>query len=102
MGEWAERVGEDVAALAFDRGHIGHTLLCMQAGLWVLETSRDLETALVEIVSAGGDTDTNGAVAGAVLGAKYGLAAIPGRWLDCIPQRERLERLGEKLVDAAI
>ena len=101
VGEWAARVGPDVDALALDEGHIGHTLLCMQAGLWALTTSLDLETALVKIVSAGGDTDTNGAVAGAVLGARYGATAIPPRWLDCIPQRERLEGLALELLNAA-
>ena len=101
VGEWAIRTGENVGDLDFDRGHIGHTLLCMQAGLWALRTSLEPEAALVGIVSAGGDTDTNGAVAGAVLGARYGAAAIPERWLDCIPQRERLEDLALKLLNAA-
>ena len=101
IGEWALRTGENPGDLGFDRGHIGHTLLCMQAGLWALKTPLDLENALVRIVSAGGDTDTNGAVAGAVLGARYGAAAIPERWIECIPQRERLEGLALKLVNAA-
>ena len=99
--EWAMRTGEDMGDLEFDRGHIGHTLLCMQAGLWALNTPLDLENALVRIVSAGGDTDTNGAVAGAVLGARYGATAIPERWIDCIPLRDRLESLALKLVNAA-
>ena len=51
-----------------------------------MTTSLDLEAALVRVVSAGGDTDTNGAVAGAVLGARTapqpfrsgGLTAFPG------------------------
>ena len=30
----------------------------------------------MELVNSGGDTDTNGALAGAVLGARYGAAAI--------------------------
>ena len=98
---WASRVGDDIADLAFDQGHIGHTLLCLQAGLWALATPLDLEDALVRVVSAGGDTDTNGAVAGAVLGARYGAEAIPQRWLDCIPQRRRLEDLALELVNAA-
>jgi len=37
-------------------------------------------------------------VAGAVLGARYGAAAIPARWLDCIPQREELEKLADDLL----
>ena len=101
VGEWAVRAPGDIGRLAFDQGHIGHTLLCMQAGLWSLTTPLNLETALVHVVNAGGDTDTNGAVAGAVLGARYGAEAIPQRWLDCVPQRARLEDLALKLVNAA-
>ena len=101
IGEWAVRFGHDTSGLAFDQGHIGHTLLCMQSGLWALNTSLDFEDALIKVVSAGGDTDTNGAVAGAVLGARYGADSIPQRWLDCVPQRVRLEDLSLKLLNAA-
>ena len=48
-------------------------------------------------ISAGGDTDTNGAVTGAILGARYGASAIPQRWLDYIPQRGRIEKLADDL-----
>ena len=76
----------------------GHTYLCMQAALWCLDTDDGLEEALIRIVNAGGDTDTNGAVAGAVLGARYGASAIPQRWLDCIPERERIEAATRSLL----
>lgn len=69
----------------------GHTYLCMQVALWCLDCEDNLEEALVKIVSAGGDTDTNAAVAGAVLGARYGASAIPQRWLECVPGRGRIE-----------
>ena len=71
------------------RGHrlIGHTLLALQFGLWAASTPFLFEDALVASVAAGGDTDTNAAVAGAVLGARYGASSIPERWLACIPQR---------------
>ena len=54
--------------------------------------------AVVSVVSVGGDTDTNGAVAGAVLGARYGASAIPERWLACVPERDRVERLADALL----
>jgi ADP-ribosylglycohydrolase len=38
------------------------------------------EAALVDVVNRGGDADTNGAIAGALMGAFHGDAAIPGRW----------------------
>ena len=77
---------------------IGHTLLAVQCGLWAAVTPLDLEAALRQVVEAGGDTDTNAAVAGAVLGARYGTAAIPGRWLECVPGRDRIEGLADALI----
>ncbi len=95
----AQAVGDDIGDLKLDNGLIGHTLLCFQAGLWALRTPLNFEDALVNVVNAGGDTDTNGAVAGAVLGARYGTQAIPERWLDCIPERDRIESLAAGLRD---
>ena len=79
------------------RGTNGHTLLTMQAGLWAATTPLNFEDALVALVSSGGDTDTNGALAGAVLGARYGASAIPMRWISLVAQRERLVHLADRL-----
>ena len=68
----------DVSWLRRDHALIGHTLLALQCGLWAAETPLDFGAALRQMVAGGGDTDTNGAVAGAVLGARYGASAIPG------------------------
>ena len=45
----------------------------------------DSADALVAYLAGGGDTDTNAAVAGGVLGARYGGSSIPARWLAYIP-----------------
>ena len=87
----------DADWLMRDHRLIGHTLLAAQFGLWAAATPLNFEDALVASVAAGGDTDTNAAVAGAVLGARYGASAIPQRWLDCIAQRERIEALADDL-----
>lgn len=51
----------------------------------------DFEAALIQTVVKGGDTDTNGAITGALLGATLGVQAIPSRWIatvrDCLPER---------------
>ncbi|MCE2499820.1 MAG: ADP-ribosylglycohydrolase family protein [Dehalococcoidia bacterium] len=88
----------DISWLFCDHRLIGHTLLALQVGLWAAATPLNFEDALVASVSAGGDTDTNAAVAGAVLGTRYGASAIPERWLECIPQRERIEALADGLL----
>ena len=91
----------DASWLRQEQGLIGHTLLAMQAGLWAAVTPLPFESALRQVVEAGGDTDTNGAVVGAVLGARYGATAIPQRWLDCVPERDRIERLVRDLATLA-
>ncbi len=92
---------KDVSWLWEDQKLIGHSLIALQAGMWCAVTPLGFEAALRQVVEAGGDTDTNGAVAGAVLGAKYGASAIPSRWLDSLPQRRRIEDLADRLLDLA-
>ena len=88
----------DAFWLRQEQRHIGHTVLALQCGLWAAVTELDFETALRGIIESGGDTDTNGAVAGAVLGARYGASAIPQRWLECIPERQRIQSLADNLL----
>ena len=88
----------DASWLRCEQMLIGHTLIALQCGLWAAVTPLDLEAALRRVVEAGGDTDTNAAVAGAVLGARYGSAAIPERWLECVPERDHIEGLADALV----
>ena len=68
--------------MKLDGRDMGYTLKAMQVALWCAYEATDFEEALIAVVSAGGDTDTNGAVAGAVLGARFGNDAIPPRWRD--------------------
>jgi ADP-ribosyl-[dinitrogen reductase] hydrolase len=63
-------------------------------------STRTFEECLVRIVNRGGDADTNGAVAGSIAGAHYGLEAIPPRWLCALDPavREDLAATAERLV----
>ena len=95
----------DVAApdeLGLDGWDMGYTLKAMQVALWCARRAADFEEALVAVVNAGGDTDTNGAVAGAVLGARFGLAAVPERWRRRVAElrtdREAMEVWADRLM----
>ncbi|MEI8254054.1 MAG: inositol monophosphatase family protein [Deltaproteobacteria bacterium] len=61
--------------------HAGYVLVALQSAFYWLLHGESLEHALVRVVGSGGDTDTNGAIAGALLGAVLGRDAIPSRWL---------------------
>jgi ADP-ribosyl-[dinitrogen reductase] hydrolase len=45
-----------------------------------LRYPEDFHSALTEVVACGGDTDTVGAITGALVGARVGLAGIPDTW----------------------
>ena len=55
-----------------------HTVPCV-IQTW-LRYQEDFEGGLQEILGAGGDTDTSGAILGAILGAHVGKDGIPEEW----------------------
>jgi ADP-ribosyl-[dinitrogen reductase] hydrolase len=73
----------------------------LAVGLGALLTAESFEEGLVWAVNLGGDTDTNGAVAGALLGARFGGSQIPERWIAALAPRERLEHLAGYLATMA-
>lgn len=112
----ARRLGSDVVAEAIrvgaalspavlaDTGPAGLAGLGGDAGGYVLDSlslavaavldPRPLVDVLVDVVRIGKDTDTNAAIAGGLLGARDGVAAIPTTWLS------RLQ-FAEEFTDAA-
>lgn len=85
----------------------GHSGLPDGAGGFVLDSlalavaavldPRPLPDVLVDIVRVGKDTDTNGAVAGGLLGARDGAARIPSGWLSVLQFADEFARAAEVL-----
>lgn len=67
------------------------------AAVWALFNARSFEDGVVKMVSLGGETATNGALAGAMLGARFGLNNIPTAWLKVLKDRSRIVALSELL-----
>jgi ADP-ribosyl-[dinitrogen reductase] hydrolase len=75
-------------------GYVVHSLqTALHDGLSA-ESARD---AIVTAVNRGGDTDTIGAIAGAVAGARFGASTLPDRWLASLDTTAELESLAEQL-----
>jgi ADP-ribosylglycohydrolase len=74
-----------------DGPDMGFTLFTAAIGLQVTAEGRGFEEGLRHVVSLGGDTDTNGAVAGALLGSLHGRIGLPGNWLDLLAERDAIE-----------
>jgi ADP-ribosylglycohydrolase len=64
--------------------HRGWVLVAFQNALWQLLNASDLESGIIDTISRGGDTDTNAAICGALLGSVYGIRRVPSRWVKVI------------------
>lgn len=60
----------------------GFVRVAFRLAFWHLVHTPSWRDALVDVASRGGDADTNAAIAGALLGARDGVTAIPRAWLD--------------------
>lgn len=61
--------------------------------------NRNFQETLLYATSLGGDSDTIGAMAGAIAGAKYGVESIPGSWLDRLERCEYIKTIAERLFE---
>ncbi len=61
-------------------GGAGYVLDSLSLAVAAVLDPRPFPDVLIDIVRVGNDTDTNGAIAGGLLGARDGLGAIPARW----------------------
>jgi ADP-ribosyl-[dinitrogen reductase] hydrolase len=68
----------------------GFCLFTAGVALQSLLGTGDFETEVRRVVALGGDTDTNAAVAGALLGALVGEGGLPDPWLDRLQDREAI------------
>ena len=79
-------------------GYVVHSLqTALHDGL-LADTATE---AIVTAVNRGGDTDTIGAIAGAVAGARFGASQLPDRWLSAIDETDELNTLADQLVELA-
>jgi ADP-ribosyl-[dinitrogen reductase] hydrolase len=109
--EWLDDRIEDVVhpaisgvlgyATALARSESGSALAAIAIALAAFYNADDFEGGLVWAVNLGGDADTNGAVTGALLGARFGVSAIPPRWLEALERRDEIEVLGRRLASLA-
>lgn len=70
---------------------MGWVLIAFQNALFQLLHAPTLEEGVVDTVMRGGDTDTNAAITGALLGAMYGREAIPDQWQKAVLSCQPLE-----------
>jgi poly(ADP-ribose) glycohydrolase ARH3 len=86
---------------------LGNSSRCYEsvpAALYAAAAHESVAEAITFAIRCGGDTDTIGAMAGAVAGARSGASAIPPDWLDALEDgpkgRSHIEELADRLVAA--
>jgi ADP-ribosyl-[dinitrogen reductase] hydrolase len=101
-GEELEFLVEAVGgSRAIDGPDQGFCLFTTGAAFQALLRPGDVETELRRVVSLGGDTDTNAAVAGALLGARDGVHGLPHAWLERLLDTDAIRTEAEALVPLA-
>lgn len=92
--EWIDVAynSSDISMLDLDEKYsIGYTLRTLSAALWCYWHSTSFADGLLSVVNEGGDADTNSTIAGAILGAKFGLSSIPKHYIDKLHNREEYQ-----------
>ncbi len=91
-------IKDDIAALQVDDAKtIGYTLKALSVALWAFYHANDFESGVRTIIEEGGDADTNGAIAGSLLGTKFGYSAIPTDLVDGLNHMQELENISTLL-----
>ena len=69
----------------------GFVLATFDAALWCLANTGCYAECVLQAVNLGDDTDTTGAVAGALAGIVYGIEGIPEEWLSTLRGRDVID-----------
>ena len=96
-----ETVADFAASIGSKKGISGysyHTVPCVLQ-VW-FGNSEDFARGLQDIIKAGGDTDTTGAIYGGIVGARTGKSGIPASWLSDIVEWPRTIGWMERLASA--
>lgn len=78
---------------------IGYTLKAMGAGLWALLHARNFQEGILSVIHQGGDADSNAAVTGSLLGAKFGFSSLPVEWVNGLIYKNELDERIERLLE---
>lgn len=97
-------VAEFADELGLERGVTGYAYHSVPVAIYAwLRHANDFRTALTAALDCGGDTDTVGAIVGALMGARTGRGAIPQEWLEGICDQPRsilvMTKVGDRLAN---
>jgi ADP-ribosylglycohydrolase len=74
-------------------GWVNYSLI---VSVWAVRQRRPAPAVLLDVVRHGGDADTNGAIAGGLLGVRDGAGAWPERWRDTLQHGRQFDASGSR------
>lgn len=84
---------------------IGTGCFCVESVPFAIATAlrhpQDFHSGILEAVNAGGDTDTNASMVGAIIGANVGVEGIPKEWIDAAPACQEAIELANQLYEVS-
>lgn len=75
----------------------GYVLESLTIAVAAVLDPRPLVDVLVDVVRIGSDTDTNGAIAGGLLGARDGVGALPEEWVEVLQFADEFVEIATEL-----
>ena len=94
-------VSEFVKKVNLNNGVTGYIYHTVPVAIYTwLRYYGDFKTTLTEVLNCGGDTDTVGAITGALAGTTVGENGIPKKWIDDIIEWPRSTTVLRKVADA--
>ncbi|MEU1431544.1 ADP-ribosylglycohydrolase family protein [Nocardia sp. NPDC005746] len=83
-GFWEPLLDKAESGVPADFAKNGWVVHALQTAWWAITHAETLPAALELAVRAGGDTDTTAAIAGGLLGARWGASAVPAEWREIV------------------
>uniref|UniRef100_A0A1I8EYG9 ADP-ribosylhydrolase ARH3 n=1 Tax=Wuchereria bancrofti TaxID=6293 RepID=A0A1I8EYG9_WUCBA len=80
-----------------DEKAMGYIGVALQSAFYELLHGTSFTKSVIDAISRGGDTDTNAAIVGALIGARFGIDEIPEQWIKTV--RETKPRVNLTTID---
>lgn len=80
-----------------DFNNNGFVVGSLELAIHSLLTTSNYREAILKVMALGSDTDTNGAITGALAGILYGYETIPTAWMAPLKRKDAIERLANQL-----
>lgn len=81
--------------------HGGYAASSLNFAIWCFHNTESFKDCVLLAANAGGDSDTNAAIAGQIAGSYYGYSSIPYEWLEKLYMHDEIVDMTHKLIKMA-